>query len=287
MDDSDVVDPVSTSLVGFSRTLKLEQPELDVVFIDLPALIPTTELLVTTATIGLLHSEHTYVSLRMPKTGNVVQYLPYLSYMPEMEPHGADVKEDGTYIITGGIGSVGQYICKWLVAKKAPHLAILSRKGPTKESMHFVSLLRDTNPQLVVEQLQCDVSNANQVNAAIRAIRASMLPIKGIFHAAGVLHDGMISKISWDTYQSVLLPKAQGAWNLHISTLDIQLDLFVLFSSVISLLGNVGQSSYGAANGYLDGLAFFRKGLGLSALSINWGPGEGTVEWLTQANQLS
>ena len=66
-----------------------------------------------------------------------------------------------------------------------------------------------------------------------------------------------------------------GAYNLHKAAqdLNIQLEHFVLFSSIASSLGNPGQINYAAANSYLDQLASFRKKQGLPALSINWGPG--------------
>jgi acyl carrier protein len=76
-----------------------------------------------------------------------------------------------------------------------------------------------------------------------------------------------------------MAPKAHGAWLLHESTLDLELDCFVMFSSVSSIFGNPAQGGYGAANAFLDSLAHHRRALGLPALTINWGVlgGEGYV----------
>jgi acyl carrier protein len=99
-----------------------------------------------------------------------------------------------------------------------------------------------------------------------------MPKLAGIIHAAGVLDDGVLLRQTWSRFASVLAPKAAGAWNLHEATRGLELDFFVLFSSIASLVGSPGQSNYAAANAVLDAIAHQRRALGLPALSINWGP---------------
>ncbi|KAL7066038.1 hypothetical protein ACR3K2_35190, partial [Cryptosporidium serpentis] len=92
----------------------------------------------------------------------------------------------------------------------------------------------------------------------------------------GVLMDGAILSQSIESFETVFKPKVYGAWNLHeiCYELDLNKNLnhFVLFSSVASLLGNFGQTNYSAANACLDSLANHRQKHGLSCLSIQWGP---------------
>jgi acyl carrier protein len=96
---------------------------------------------------------------------------------------------------------------------------------------------------------------------------------------AMVIDDAPLVSLTRERIRSVMAPKAHGAWLLHESTRDFELDCFVMFSSVSSIFGNPAQGSYCAANAFLDSLAHHRHSLGLPALTINWGVlgGEGYV----------
>jgi acyl carrier protein len=50
------------------------------------------------------------------------------------------------------------------------------------------------------------------------------------------------------------------------------LDFFVLFSSLVSVVGALGLGNHSAASAFLDALAHQRRRLGLPSLSIDWGP---------------
>ena len=122
---------------------------------------------------------------------------------------------------------------------------------------------------------RADVSQREDVERLIREIALGGKPLRGIVHAAGVLDDGILTQLNWDRFERVLAPKMEGAWHLHELTRGLELDFFVMFSSLASLLGSPGQANYAAANSFLDGLAHYRWSLGLPAMSINWGPWRG------------
>jgi 3-oxoacyl-(acyl-carrier-protein) synthase/acyl carrier protein len=95
----------------------------------------------------------------------------------------------------------------------------------------------------------------------------------GVVHSAGVLDDKKLSDMDWASFEKVMSSKVDGSAHLHNLTKDIRtIEHFVLFSSATSVMGNVGQANYAAANFYLDALAHSRAMEGLPALSINWGP---------------
>ena len=85
------------------------------------------------------------------------------------------------------------------------------------------------------------------------ALLRSLAPISGVFHLAGRLDDGLVLRQSAQQFANVLGPKVQGAWNLHRATLNDDLDCFVMFSSISSVLGSAGQANHAAANAFLDG----------------------------------
>jgi acyl carrier protein len=108
--------------------------------------------------------------------------------------------------------------------------------------------------------------------ARLDSALASMPPLAGIVHAAGVVADAPLHAHDDDRMATVLAPKVDGAWNLHRLSATRALDFFVAFSSAASLIGSSGQAAYAAANAFLDALAYHRRTLGLPAVCINWGP---------------
>jgi acyl carrier protein len=115
------------------------------------------------------------------------------------------------------------------------------------------------------------VADRGQIEALLASISVDR-PLRGIVHAAGVLDDGVVGGQTIERLSAVMAPKAAGAWHLHAATQHRALDFFVLFSSSAALFGAAGQSSYAAANAFLDALAHARRAVGLPALSVNWGP---------------
>ncbi|MEM9658638.1 MAG: beta-ketoacyl reductase, partial [Planctomycetota bacterium] len=129
-----------------------------------------------------------------------------------------------------------------------------------------------THRETTVLCLQADVADRESLNSALRRIPDDWPPVRGIFHAAGVLADGMLYEMSPEQFDRAMAPKVAGAWNLHQLSADMPLDHFVMFSSVASVLGSPGQANYAAGNAFLDGLAALRRSRGLPACAINWGP---------------
>ncbi len=181
----------------------------------------------------------------------------------------AQIVSEGQYLITGGLGALGLQTAAWLVKMGARSIVLAGRKDPTAAVRESIDELRRSGA--MVEVHATDVADFGAVEALLAKIRHSRKPLRGVFHAAGVLDDGIAADQTWDRAWSVMAPKVAGAANLHRLTQHDPLDFFVLFSSASAILGSPGQTSYGAGNAYLDGLAHARRKAGLPALSVNWG----------------
>jgi acyl transferase domain-containing protein/thioesterase domain-containing protein/acyl carrier protein len=180
------------------------------------------------------------------------------------------VRADGTYLITGGLGALGQQLTAWLAAQGARHLALLSRRDPPPPVAARLDQLRAQG--IAVAVLRGDAADRRSLAEALAQLPQDFPPLRGVIHAAGVLEDGLLFDMSLEQLERPMAPKVQGAWNLHAATRDAPLDFFVLFSSVASVLGSPGQANYAAGNAFLDALAAWRRSQGLPALSVNWGP---------------
>jgi acyl transferase domain-containing protein len=179
------------------------------------------------------------------------------------------IRSDATYLITGGLGAIGLHVAQWLGQQGARNLVLVGRSRPGAHATEALDRLHQMGVR--VEVRAADISFRPEVARTLDEIGRDLPPLAGVFHAAGVLDDGVFLEQTWERVEKVLAPKAMGAWYLHELTASKPLDLFVLFSSVASLTGSPGQSGYAAANAFLDALAHHRHALGMSALSVNWG----------------
>ena len=179
-------------------------------------------------------------------------------------------REDGTYLLTGGLGGLGLVLAEWMVERGARNLVLVGRSGATSAAaQEALAAMQSRGASVVVAK--ADVGSEVDVARVIGDISAAMPPLRGIMHLAAVLDDGILLQLDRERFQTVLGPKADGAWNLHTATLDAPLDFFVMFSSVAAVLASAGQGNYVAANAFLDALAHHRRAQGRAGLAINWG----------------
>jgi acyl carrier protein len=180
------------------------------------------------------------------------------------------MRADATYLVTGGLGAIGRAVARYLAGRGAGHLVLLGRAGAAAgPAAADVEWLRD---RAEVHVVRADVADEPAMARVFERIGAGMPPLRGIFHAAGVLDDGLMAGQTAARFAAVMAPKVRGSWILHQLSLSLPVEQFVLFSSVASIVGSPGQAGYAAANAFMNRLARFRHALGLPATSLCWGP---------------
>ncbi|MDE0310421.1 MAG: SDR family NAD(P)-dependent oxidoreductase [Acidiferrobacterales bacterium] len=194
-------------------------------------------------------------------TGKIVLTVPPLA--------NGRLRQDRTYLVTGGLGGIGCAVADWLAERGAGTIVLNGRRSPDPEVDRAIDSLRERGFRVRVEL--ADVSDAGQVNSMLARIKEELPPLGGVIHSVGLLSDGALTNQNWQRFQIVLWPKILGAWHLHRSTVDIDLDFFILFSSRVGVMGNPGQANHAAANAFLDQLAGYRRALGLPGQAIAWG----------------
>ena len=194
--------------------------------------------------------------------------------MPPLARDG--LRPDRTYLVTGGMGGIGCEVARWLVDSGAGTVVLNGRRAPDPEAEDVIRQLQEGGADVRVEV--ADLTDPAAVDGMLARIDETLPPLGGVFHSVGVLSDGVIENQTWDRFELVLWPKVLGAWQLHLATRTRDLDMFVLFSSVVGVVGNSGQSNHAAANAFLDQLAAHRRTLGLPGQAIAWGAWSGVGE---------
>ena len=249
---------------GLGKVMALEHPELWGGMLDLAPEAPSQEAEQLLTEIN--DSQEDHLALREGQ-----RYVARLVRRQAPKSQAVKLQSEGTYLITGGLGALGLKVAGWLVERGAKYLVLTSRRGASPQAQETIRKLELSAKVLVV---RADVSAQEDMVRLFETVE-SLPPLKGVIHAAGVSDYRAIADIKPDVLEAVLRPKVLGTWILHQLTQAMKLDFFVCFSSISSVWGSKGQAHYAAANHFLDVLAHYRQGLGLPALSVNWGPWAG------------
>ncbi len=264
--DADV-EPLQSGLWGLGRVIALEYPDVRATLVDLDpraqGLREIAPLMIappgdfTENQVALRKGQMYSARLKKVKLPSVDQELNFA--------------EKDVCMITGGLGGLGLRVAQWLVSKGCRQLALVGRSEPGLVAKKMIADLEGAGARVHV--VSGDIGTRAGVQKVMQAIAGTQGNLCGVFHAAGIVDDGMLIQQDWSRFLKVMAPKVQGTYFLHEATRN-QPDLrhFVLFSSISGLLGTAGQANYALANTFMDGLAAYRRKHRLPALSIPWGP---------------
>ncbi|KAI2618193.1 polyketide synthase [Hypoxylon sp. NC1633] len=181
----------------------------------------------------------------------------------------ATFSEDAQYVFTGGFGGLGRGIINWMAQRGGCHFTVLSRSGVRQpEAQLLVETLHRRG--ITVHSVDCDVSNLEDVMKAIKQANATR-PIRGIVHAAVSYQDLSFEKLEFPRWKLGLAAKVSGTKNLHEATRTLDLDFFVMITSIETVLALPTQCAYTAANNFQEYFARYRHSHGLPASTISFG----------------
>ncbi|MCV6970585.1 type I polyketide synthase [Mycobacterium bohemicum] len=266
--DADTVSPDQSCLWGFGRAAALEHPHVWGGLADLAE--------GTADEWGRLLAQ---VAAEPRESGLREDQLALrddAAYVPRLvrrtaPPSGAPpaLRGDATYLVTGGLGAVGLEIAGYLAAHGARHLVLTGRRAPGEAARGRIDTMRELHG-CDVRVVAADVADAHDVGRLLATVRAELPAVAGIVHAAGEIGTTPLATLDDAEVDRVFAGKVWGAWHLSEAAADLQLDFFLTISSIASVWGGFGQTAYGAANAFLDGLAWRLRRQG--GISVNFGP---------------
>jgi phthiocerol/phenolphthiocerol synthesis type-I polyketide synthase D len=258
--DGDPVSPATSALKGLVRTLAFEHPDMRSTLLDLD---------VTHDPITSLTAE-----LHGPGGDDVIarrgehRFVERLSHATiDSSRHNPVVRPGSAYVVTGGLGGLGLVVARWLVDRGAGRVVLNGRSEPGEEQRKVLAEL-EARAEIVV--VRGDVAAPGVAESLIDA--AGRAELRGIVHGAAVIEDSLVFSMTKENLERVWAPKAAGALRMHHASTGCELDWWLGFSSVASLLGSPGQGAYACASAWLDALVTWRRAAGLPAAAINWGP---------------
>ncbi|MFT9473674.1 type I polyketide synthase, partial [Streptomyces sp. Mo3] len=262
--DGDVVDPYASAVWGLGRVIGLEHPDRWGGLIDLPTEVDARA---GSLLAGVLagHTGEDQVAIRAAEAWGA-----RLTRVTPAADTSAGWHGRGAALITGGTGALGGHVARWLAGTGVERIVLTSRRGiEAPGATELVTELEELGVQVTVAA--CDVADRD----AVAALLAAIPDLRVVVHAAGVPSWGAVDSLTSDEFEESVRSKVAGAAHLDALLTDADLDAFVLFSSVAGVWGSGRQSAYAAANAFLDGLAWRRRGVGLVATSVAWGMWDG------------
>ncbi|MFI9214089.1 SDR family NAD(P)-dependent oxidoreductase [Streptomyces sp. NPDC053253] len=266
--DDTPADPDQAMLWGLGRVVALEHPERWAGLVDLPADADRTAL---DRMLAVLAGGTGEDQVAVRATGLHARRLaraPLHGRRParDWQPHG-------TVLITGGTGALGSHAARWMAEHGAEHLLLVSRSGDQAPgATQLAEELGTFGARVTIAA--ADVADPDAMRTLLDTIPADT-PLTAVLHTAGALDDGIVDTLTAEQIRRAHRAKAVGATVLDELTRDLDLDAFVLFSSVSSTLGIPGQGNYAPHNAYLDALAARRRARGQTAVAVAWGPWDG------------
>ncbi|MEV0123623.1 SDR family NAD(P)-dependent oxidoreductase [Streptomyces sp. NPDC050703] len=166
------------------------------------------------------------------------------------------LKRGGTYLITGGTGGIGLELARHLASTYRARLVLVSRSADRPSAREAADGLAALGGEVLLAA--ADTADAAGMRDAVARAKERFGHLDGVFHLAGAADQCSLLEADAARFTGLLSVKAHGVRLLDALTADEPLDLFVVFSSIASVVGDFGACAYAAANRFLDSYAELR-----------------------------
>lgn len=283
-----VLDPVRALAIGPARVWGREFPGAQGRFVDVD--LPATADQVDILAANLIAETRLGTAETLAAYRNGYRWVESFEQVPLADKDGLGTvsREGGVYLISGGLGGLGLIVAQRIAEAMAGATLILTHRAPmldrgewdawlsdhtgndtTSERIRGIRALESAGANVVA--VQADSGDMAAMGAVVDDAVARFGAIHGVVHAAGVAGSGIISLKTPEMAADVLNAKVRGTMILDQLFQDKDLDFFVLFSSISSILGEAGRVDYCAANSFMDAVAqSLRAKRPWSAVSIDW-----------------
>lgn len=246
----------AAALAGLLKTVKVESAKLEATLVTLDECATWTPERLESVVRRELAAAPDVEVLYDESGARHTRQLDELSVVSGLAPA---YRPGGVYWISGGLGGLGVLVARHLCAATPVTVILSGRSSLTPEKRALLADLQ--RPERHVEYIQVDCADRRQVARAHAAVRDVHGRLDGVIHSAGVLRDSLIVNKTDAEAREVFRAKVDAVVNLDEVTRQDSLEFFAVFSSLASILGNLGQSDYAAANSFLDAFADHRNGL--------------------------
>jgi candicidin polyketide synthase FscB len=262
--DETLTSPIQAQVWGLGRVAGLEHPDRWGGMIDLPAAFDERAAERLGAVLAGSGEDQLVLRAQGIRARRLVRASARHS-APE-----APWSTQGSVLLTGASGAIGPDLAAWLSGSDVPHAVLASRRGPqTPGAAVLAASMAEAGT--AVTMAACDVSEREQVAGLLHWIPSVAGPLSVVIHAAVAVELTPLRNVDVAELSLASSAKVAGAAHLDELTADVDLEAFVLFSSITATWGVGDHGSYAAANAYLDALAENRRSRGLPATSIAWG----------------
>ena len=192
-----------------------------------------------------------------------------LRRLPDAAPARPAWRDEGVWVITGGLGAIGRSLAVHLARTVRARVVLVARSRAGAEApLREAALEAITAAGGAFELVLGDIADPAVARAAVERAEKVYGRLDGVIHAAGVPAGGVLELRDEADAEAVLRPKLDGLHSLLAALADRELDTLILCSALDAVLGTPGQAEHCAANAYFD--AWAREVPARRALSIGW-----------------